>query len=96
MVTKKKKTKIVKKKTEVKPKEIITEKSKEEKHKTYWRYYSVVIFLIFAVLFIAILIIATLAVFGSRGLWLVIPATVILWGISYVLAKIFFKKKDKK
>jgi len=86
MPKKKKTKKIIK----AKPK---TETKFTEKQKKYWEYYSIIIFLVFCVLFISILIIATFAVFGKNGIWLVIPVTAILWGISYVIAKVVFKKK---
>ncbi len=66
-----------------------------DKNKTYWSYFSLVMFLVFAVLFIAVLIIAMFAIFGGKGVWLVIPVTVVLWGISFLIAKILFKKKKK-
>ena len=77
-----------KKKTIAKPKIIIGNKEKR-----YWDYYSAVIFLVFSVLFIAILIIAMAAVFGKAGLWYVIPVTLVLWILSYLIAKLIFKRK---
>jgi len=100
MVAKKKKLKVIKNKTEInKPKvkrvEIVSPKT-PEKNKQYFEYYSIVIFLIFCVLFISVLIIFVFALFGAKYLWSVIPVTLVLWLISYLLAKRIFKKSQKK
>jgi hypothetical protein len=59
----------------------------------YWEYYSLVIFLVFTVFFISMLIFAIFLWLGKNGLWVVIPTTVILWGLSYIFAKAIYKKR---
>jgi hypothetical protein len=59
----------------------------------YWEYYSLVIFLVFTVFFISMLIFAIFLWLGKDGLWVVIPTTVILWGLSYIFAKAIYKKR---
>ncbi|MFA7709064.1 MAG: hypothetical protein WCX82_02915 [archaeon] len=101
---KKKKMKAIKNKTKInnpKIKSKIAEKNKtpviehKKNNKTYWEYYSLIIFLIFCVLFISVLIVFVFSILGSKYLWVVIPTTLILWGISYLLAKAFLKKSQK-
>lgn len=101
MVKKKKqeKTKTVKTKKPIKAKKVNTEKKiktkteKDIKNKIYWEYFSMVMFLVFATLFISMLIIEIFYVFGKKAIWLTIPITAIFWGLSYLLAKVLFKKK---
>jgi hypothetical protein len=59
----------------------------------YWEYYSLVIFLVFTVFFISMLIFAIFLWLGKDGLWVVIPTTAILWGLSYIFAKAIYKKR---
>lgn len=80
---------VVKKKKVKKNKELL--KLKVNK-KRYWEYYSLVIFLVFTVFFISMLIFAMFLWLGREALWLAIPTTAILWGLSYVFAKILYKK----
>ena len=65
----------------------------QDKHATYWEYFSLVMFLVFSTLFISMLIIEIFYVFGTKGVWLAVPTTGILWGISYEFARLLFKKK---
>lgn len=103
MVKKKKqeKTKTEKSiKKPVKAKKVKTEKNiktkkqiKAEKDKRYWEYFSMVMFLVFSTLFISMLIIEIFYVLGKKAIWITIPLTAIFWGLSYLLARVLFKKK---
>jgi len=70
--------------------------NKEIDYKTYFEYYTLVIFFLFAILFISIIVIFALAIFGSKYLWAVVPITLVFWGISYYLSKKIFKKSQEK
>lgn len=61
------------------------------RHEMYWEYFSLVMFLVFSTLFISMLIIEIFYVLGPKGIWLAIPVTGILWGISYIIARLLFK-----
>ncbi|HOZ35642.1 MAG TPA: hypothetical protein PLK55_03275 [archaeon] len=80
---------MVKKKRQIK--KVKTEKN--IKYEIYWDYFSLVMFLVFSTLFISMLIIEIFFVLGKSALWLTIPVTAILWALSYLLARILFKKK---
>lgn len=101
MVVKKKKVKKTIQKSNNKTKPVVEEKkvkifNKEITEREYFEYYTLVIFFLFAILFVFILVIFFLAVFGSKYLWIVIPITLGFWGLSYYLSKIIFKKSKKK
>ncbi|HOW29634.1 MAG TPA: hypothetical protein PK685_03115 [archaeon] len=96
---------VVKKKKIIKKKEIVKKAPIEKKIKIfnkeitkteYFEYYTLVIFFLFAILFVFILVIFFLAIFGPKYLWVVIPITLGFWGISYYLSKIIFKKSQTK
>ncbi|HRS42910.1 MAG TPA: hypothetical protein P5530_03525 [Candidatus Diapherotrites archaeon] len=81
----KKNTKTVRKKQ--------TNRKNNIKHEIYWDYFSLVMFLVFSTLFISMIIVEIFFVLGRSALWLTIPVTAILWGLSYLLARVIFNRK---
>lgn len=65
---------------------------KEVDCKKYFEYYTLIIFFLFSILFISIIIISFLAIFGIKYLWYVIPIILGFWIVSYYLSKRIFKK----
>jgi len=87
----KKNTKTEKKVKTVRKKQ--TNRKNNIRHEIYWDYFSLVMFLVFSTLFISMIIVEIFFVLGRSALWLTIPVTAILWGLSYLLARVIFNRK---